>query len=173
MRDILEQAWHRHARQWQAYAHKLAGSPDAAGDAVQDAIARTMRADPAFATPMDAHRYVMCAIRTSAYRGWQYSARTAPLDDHDAGSAETPLDLVLTDEGTLKNALRVRRALRSMRDLPPPVRRAIELRFLHKPPMTLREIGQVEGCPLTTIQSRIQSGLRTIAATIRPDDDAR
>ena len=173
MHDVLQEAWRQYSPRWQAYAHRLAGCPDSGRDTVQEAIARTMRAKPTLDTPADAHRYIMCAIRTTAFSGWRLAAKTAGLGDHEPSSATTPLDRLLGDEGEVESKRLVGELLETLRRLPDPVRRAVELRFLHNPPMTFREIAEVEGCPLTTIQGRVETALRTLAELLRDDRDAR
>ena len=139
----------RHEKQLYNTAYRLTGSYDDASDLVQIAFVRawsnlrSFRGDGPFAAWMQ-------GIVTNLYRDERKRRRARP--------PQRPLEAALgRNEGTIPgpertvpDALTARAALD---DLPPLLRRAVELRL---DGLTLAEIAAVEGCTLPAVQARLR-----------------
>lgn len=79
--QVVEKAWRRRFANWKSYAIKLTGNPKDAEEVVQDAVVRTLRAAPDLASELDAHRYILTAVKTSALQLLRGRKRRFPLDE--------------------------------------------------------------------------------------------
>lgn len=167
---VVADAWALYAPQWQSFARRFVNNADTAEATVQEALLRTLRAGPALETPAEADRYLKRVIRNTAYSRFRRAAKTRPIDLEAPDCRPTPLQRVLRAEDSAARRKQAERALAALRDLPAPVRRAMELRFFSDPPMTFRAIGEAEGAPLTTIQGRIARGQRLLAQALEQEN---
>lgn len=167
---VIADAWALYATQWRSFARRLVSNADTADATVQEALLRTLSARPALETPAEADRYLKRAIRNTVYSRFRRAPKTRLIDPEAPDCRPTPLQRVLREEDSAARRRQGERALAALRDLPAPVRRAMELRFFSDPPKTFREIGEVEGVPLTTIQGRITRGQRLLARALEEGD---
>ncbi len=172
VQDMLAEAWKTYVGRWVAYATQLTRDPDKAQEIVQDAVTRTIAADPTLENLTDANAYVRQAIRTTATSGWRRASKTTELDGDILDDGADPLQQMLTASAHQTHRGLAKRLMTAVDTLPEENRRVIRMRFFHVPRMKLREIAMIEGKAVSTIHSRVQSGFRQLAAELRKDDDA-
>jgi len=132
---------------------------------VQEAIARTMNAAPHLATEQDAYHYVIAAIRSAAYQMFARRGRRRNLGEEAAGEqvASDALDRALRVEAVDQRRAMTSVALEVVSHLAPLHRQVIELLVLREPPLKLREVAAIQKAPVSTVYSRLQSALRSLA----------
>ncbi len=172
VQDMLAEAWRMYVGRWVAYATQLTRDPDEAQEIVQDAVTRTIAADPTLENLTDANAYVRQAIRTTATSSWRRASKLTDLEDDILDAEADPLQQMLRASNHLTSRRLAKRLMSAVDRLPEESRRVIRMRFFHAPRMKLREIAMIEGKAVSTIHSRIQSGFRRIAAELRKEDDA-
>lgn len=168
--DSLERAWLARHNRWRGYALSLTGNETDAEEIIQEALARTLRARPALADESDAHRYVLTAVRTAAWRLFQRRRRTVVRDLADLPEAadvtSDPLRLALAGEFTAQRSSLAQTAIAALRSLRPEYRQAIEMLVLREPPLKLRELAQLQEASISTVHSRLQAALRDLGRAV-------
>lgn len=126
---------------------------DEAMDAVQTAVCRALERQSTLRDPKAVHTWFTRVLVNACMDQLRHRSRVAPLPagDLDAGSYEDPLP----EDGTL--AQRVN-------SLPPEVQTVIKLRFYED--LTLREISEVTGCVLSTVKTRLYTGLKKLRISL-------
>lgn len=164
-RAAIKKAWVNRFYRWKAYALSLTGSQTDAEEVVQEAITRTISAAPHLATEQDAYHYVIAAIRSSAYQMFARRGRRRDLGEEAAGErlASDALHHALRGELVEQRDRMTSAALAVLRNLAPLHREAIELLVLREPPLKLREVAAIQNAPVSTVYSRLQSALRSLA----------
>ncbi len=164
-RAAIKKAWANRFYRWRAYALSLTGSQTDAEEVVQEAITRTMNAAPHLATEQDAYHYVIAAIRSSAYQMFARRGRRRKLSEEAAGEqlASDALHRALRVEELEQRRDMTSAALEVLRNLAPSHQEVIELLVLREPPLKLREVAAIQNAPVSTVYSRLQSALRSLA----------
>lgn len=170
--DTIEKAWSERFHRWRGYALALTGNWTDAEEVVQEAVARTMRADPRLRTERDAHHYVLAAVKTAALQLFESRRRLRLTGDDEqfdrAEIASDPLRLVLQDEAREVELALTQKALNALRELNEQQREVVELLVLREPPLKLRQVAEIQGAPISTVHSRLQSALRELGRRLRP-----
>ena len=169
----IEKAWSRRFHRWRGYALSLTGNWTDAEEIVQEAVARTLSADPDLRTEADAHYYMLAAVRSSALQLFERRRRIRLFGEEEEPAtwemASDPLRIVLAEEETHKQQALTQKVLNALRELPLPQRQAVELLVLREPPMKLREVAELQDAPISTVHSRLQAALRALARDLRGD----
>lgn len=168
--DAVEKAWDRRFTTWKHYALALTGNPKDAEEVVQEAVTRTLRARPELETELEAHRYILTAVKTSALQLLQSRNRYSPLGKFEPADAErvisSPLRVLLHGESRRRTRRLADRVMASMETLRPEQREAVELLVLAEPPLKLREVAEIQDAPISTVHSRLRSALRQLGEAV-------
>jgi RNA polymerase sigma-70 factor (ECF subfamily) len=161
--DSFNQLIVRWERPIYALAYRVIGREEEARDVCQEAFLRAFRALPGFKGQAKFSSWLY-RITLNLCRDWIRRQRRTPVaqmpDDVDAvefasetGPAETIEDLVARRE--LGDVVAAAMAL-----LPEEQRTAIILKEYHG--MTFQEIADLQGCPLSTVKTRLYQGLSVL-----------
>src|SRR3954468_6106202 len=161
--DSFNQLILRWERPIYALAYRVIGREEEARDVCQEAFLRAFRALPGFKGQAKFSSWLY-RITLNLCRDWIRRQRRTPVaqmpDDVDAvefasetGPAETIEDLVARRE--LGDVVAAAMAL-----LPEEQRTAIILKEYHG--MTFQEIAEMQGCPLSTVKTRLYQGLTVL-----------
>ena len=126
-------------------------------DAVQAAVCKALEKQDSLkdADAMRTWFYrILVNVCTDQLRGRKREAPAAP-EDLDPGSYEDPLP---GDDALA----------RRVEALPPELRTVIELRFYEALP--LKEISAVLGCPLSTVKTRLYTGLKKLRVSLEGEE---
>ena len=137
-------------------AYSYLHSREEALDAVQTAVCKALEKQDSLkdADAMRTWFYrILVNVCTDLLRGRKREAPIAP-EDLDPGSYEDPLP-----DDTLA---------RRVEALPPELRTVIELRFYEELP--LKEISAVLGCPLSTVKTRLYTGLKKLRVSLEGEE---
>jgi RNA polymerase sigma-70 factor (ECF subfamily) len=170
-RAAIKKAWANRFYRWRAYALSLTGNRTDAEEIVQEAITRTMKAAPHLATEQDAYHYVVAAIRSSAYLMFSRRGRQRQLGDEAAleSMASDALGQAMEVEEAAQRKALTGAAIEALAVLTPLHRETVELLVLREPPMKLREVAAIQNAPISTVYSRLQAALRSLARELRKD----
>jgi len=178
--DVLEDTWPQFERWWYGYAMRLTRSSADAEDIVQDAVVRTLQAEPELPNERAAKAYVMEAVKTSALKLYRSRSRARP--DHEAEravwreeiepeDAPTPLEILLDEERVAERKDLIDRMHGELDRLPEDQRQAVELLVLREKPLKLREVAEIQDAPISTVHSRLQAGLRKLGEAVREGEE--
>lgn len=149
----------------------LTGNWTDAEEVIQEAVVRTVRAQPRLVTEQDAHNYILTAVRTASLKLFERRRRLRAFADAVGGepavTCSGPLSTVLAAEEGEVEARLVELALHGVRQLEPLQRQAVELLILRDPPLRLREVAELQGAPLSTVHSRLRAALRQLGRRLR------
>jgi RNA polymerase sigma-70 factor (ECF subfamily) len=147
-----------------ALAYRQIGREEEARDVVQEAFLRAFRALPGFKGQAKFSSWLY-RITLNLCRDWMRRERRAPfvptpegvdiadLERHEDVAAESVEDLVARkDLGE--------HVARAMRRLPDEQRSTILLKEYHG--LTFQEIAELQGCPLSTVKTRLYQGLTVL-----------
>lgn len=146
-----------------ALAYRTIGREDEARDIVQDAFLRAYRALPGFKGQSKFSSWLY-RITLNLCRDWMRKQRRAPTVDAPEG-----VDLIelASEQGPVESieALVSRREIsrvvaEAMKRLPEEQRTAIVLKEYHG--LTFQEIAELQGCPLSTVKTRLYQGLSVL-----------
>lgn len=162
--DSFNQLILRWERPIYALAYRQIGREEDARDVVQDAFLRAFRALPGFKGQAKFSSWLY-RITLNLCRDWLRRQRRAPFVPtpegvDDVADMATP-DLAaesIEDVVTRKNLSQ--HVARAMRLLPEEQRSAILLKEYHG--LTFQEIAELQGCPLSTVKTRLYQGLTVL-----------
>ncbi len=153
----LEKACSRRFYRWRGYAASLTGNVTDAEEVIQEAIARTLRANPRLPSEQDAHHYILAALRTVAFQLFEQRKRLRPVEPRELERRQeptsNPLRMLLDAESREQQHALAQKAYNAMQDLEPHLQQVIELLVLREPPMKLREVAAIQGAPISTVHS--------------------
>jgi len=148
-----------------ALAYRQIGREEDARDVVQDAFLRAFRALPGFKGQAKFSSWLY-RITLNLCRDWLRRQRRAPFVPTPEG-VDDVADLAAPNDGTTATVedLVARKNLsqhvaRAMRLLPEEQRSAILLKEYHG--LTFQEIAELQGCPLSTVKTRLYQGLTVL-----------
>jgi RNA polymerase sigma-70 factor (ECF subfamily) len=143
-------------------ALRIAGDPDAAEDAVQEAFLRLWRrADRYDRRRGDPRPWVLRIVRNVAID--LQRARYARSRAEGAGAADDPGERdVPRPEDSAEAAETASRVRAALAELPPEQRRAVEIAYFEG--LSHREIAAREGLPLGTVKTRIRDAVLRLRA---------
>ena len=162
--DAFNQLVVRWERPIFALAYRVLGQEDDARDVCQEAFLRAFRAIGSFRGQAKFSSWLY-RIALNLCRDWirreRRATMVAPATDGEAGSVDLLVD---PDSYAAEDAV-VRRELgraveRIMESLPEEQRTAIVLKEYHG--LTFREIADRQGCPLSTVKTRVYQGLAAL-----------
>ncbi len=157
---------------WCRYAMSRLRRREDAEDAVQDAVVRTLRANPQLNSYEQARRYIWTVLRRTSVRVVGISrSRTMPLEEEaaaapDCSYSRSPLDIALAKEAAEEKARVLEFALSGLDELSEERRQAIELLVLQDPPLKLREVAEMQGVAISTVHNRVQRGARELGLSV-------
>lgn len=163
--DSFNQLILRWERPIYALAYRQIGREEDARDVVQDAFLRAFRALPGFKGQAKFSSWLY-RITLNLCRDWLRRQRRAPFVPTPEG-VDDVADLAAPNDGTTATVedLVARKNLsqhvaRAMRLLPEEQRSAILLKEYHG--LTFQEIAELQGCPLSTVKTRLYQGLTVL-----------
>lgn len=147
-----------------ALAYRQIGREDDARDVTQEAFLRAFRALPGFKGQAKFSSWLY-RITLNLCRDWMRRQMRTPFVPTPEGmDAE---DLAVQDDGeavTVEDAVAQRdlsrHVARAMRVLPEEQRSAVLLKEYHG--LTFQEIAELQGCPLSTVKTRLYQGLSVL-----------
>lgn len=146
-----------------ALAYRTIGREDEARDIVQDTFLRAYRALPGFKGQAKFSSWLY-RIALNLCRDWVRKQRRTPTVGMPEGVDATDL---LADQGPVESIedLVARREMsravaQAMKQLPEEQRTAIILKEYHG--LTFQEIADLQGCPLSTVKTRLYQGLSVL-----------
>ncbi len=156
MTGTIEAIYRRHRQGLYTLALSIAGRPEAAEDAVHDAVVRLCRGGAAPPTG-DAVAYVFAAVRNAAI-DQRRRAKPRPavsiFDLPDAAAGDPAVDVSAGD------GERDRRVADALADLPADQREAVVLHLFAG--LTFAQAADAVGVPLQTLASRYRRGLAAL-----------
>lgn len=161
--DSFNQLILRWERPIYALAYRVIGREEDARDVCQETFLRAFRALPGFKGQAKFSSWLY-RIALNLCRDWIRRRRRAPIVETPEGV--DPLDLAAAREPTQSiEELVSRRELsaaveKAMALLPEEQRTAIILKEYHG--MTFQEIAELQGCPLSTVKTRLYQGLAVL-----------
>jgi len=178
---LIDKAYRANGRRWWGYALFRLGRREDADDALQDAMLRTMHANPNLGSDEEVVAYMWTVLRTTSIhsvRAHRLKLRPEPFDEHaDAGRTEerteTPLDRLLAAEEDDHGEEMRRLADKYLKALPEPLRICVELHVLAEPPMRYREIAKKLGIGKSTVGDRVNKGIDLLAQAVAQDLDEK
>lgn len=162
-RDSFDQLVQRWERQIFALAYRTLGREDDARDVCQETFLRAYRALPGFKGEAKFSSWIY-RIAVNLCRDWMRKQRRTPvvqvpegMDLADLAAERGPVESIetLVARRQLSNKVAV-----AMRTLPDEQRTAILLKEFHG--LTFQEIAEMQGCPLSTVKTRLYQGLTVL-----------
>ncbi len=147
-----------------ALAYRQLGREEDARDVVQDAFLRAFRALPGFKGQAKFSSWLY-RITLNLCRDWLRRQRRAPFVETPEGidlGDLTPADTAPTEsiEDLVARKNLSQHVARAMRRLPEEQRSAVLLKEYHG--LTFQEIAELQGCPLSTVKTRLYQGLTVL-----------
>jgi len=161
--DSFNQLILRWERPIYALAYRVIGREEDARDVCQDTFLRAYRALPGFKGQAKFSSWLY-RIALNLCRDWIRRQRRAPVvqlpedvDVMELASERGPVESIedLAERRELSDVV-----ARAMADLPDEQRTAIILKEYHG--MTFQEIADMQGCPLSTVKTRLYQGLSVV-----------
>ncbi len=162
--DSFNQLVMRWERPIYALAYRQIGREEDARDVVQDAFLRAFRALPGFKGQAKFSSWLY-RITLNLCRDWLRRQRRAPFVptpegvDDVADLATPDMDAESIEDVVTRKDLS-QHVARAMRLLPEEQRSAILLKEYHG--LTFQEIAELQGCPLSTVKTRLYQGLTVL-----------
>ena len=147
----IERACHRRYPAWTLYARAFSGSRPEAENIIRRAVARTSHASETPSSEADAHRRVLRSIRSSALSSIRPDAHSAP----------SVLDTLHGDPHRASTL-----TLDKLRELTRWQRRAIELLFLRRPPLTLDAAARKLRTSRAAVIGALERALNALASAV-------
>ena len=169
--ELLRGAWRRYHSDWWRFALSLTRDANDAEDALQEALLRALRAENAeIKTEDDVYQYVFRAIRTAVID--QHRERHSryrlfrELLEQGPSYPSTALEILVATRARQVTEERREAVSAELAQMKPALREAIQLYFLTEPPLSFREIGEVQGVSTSAAYERVQRGLRILSEVI-------
>ncbi len=164
LRSLLQVAWRKRFSDWLRFAVSLTQNEADAEDLVDEAVVRTLRAEPDLKSESDVHGYILTAIRNTSNK-WarareQRHSLLLELRNQGQEPASSALQELIEAELQAQIDDAVERALEKM---PAENREAFGLYITEDPRLTLKEIAERQKTSRTTAHRRVQAVLRVIA----------
>jgi RNA polymerase sigma-70 factor (ECF subfamily) len=162
--DSFNQLIVRWERPIYALAYRQIGREDDARDVVQESFLRAFRALPGFKGEAKFSSWLY-RITINLCRDWMRRERRAPFVQPPEGVDVADLAALETSPAESAEAAVTRKDLSrhvasAMRVLPEDQRSAIILKEYHG--LTFQEIAELQGCPLSTVKTRLYQGLTVL-----------
>jgi RNA polymerase sigma-70 factor, ECF subfamily len=162
--DSFNQLILRWERPIYALAYRQIGREDDARDVVQEAFLRAFRALPGFKGQAKFSSWLY-RITLNLCRDWVRRQKRAPFvatpeGVEDVSELATPDTSAESIEDVVARKDLSQRVARAMRVLPEEQRSAILLKEYHG--LTFQEIADLQGCPLSTVKTRLYQGLTVL-----------
>ncbi len=164
LKELLEKASATRWPQWRRYALSLTRNQADADDVVQDAIAKTLLAEPDLDSEERVHHYVQRAIRNTAFSLIDGRRRYVELPDPERAlpGGASALEVMLDSEDELAKR-RLARALKSkLPELRDDDRQVIEGLVMRTPRLKLREMAEIQGVATPTVHYRLKTALKRL-----------
>jgi len=146
-----------------ALAYRTIGREEDARDIVQDTFLRAYRALPGFKGQAKFSSWLY-RIALNLCRDWMRRQRRAPIvpapegvDIAELASEQGPVESI---EDLVARREMSRAVAQAMKELPEEQRTAIILKEYHG--LTFQEIADLQGCPLSTVKTRLYQGLTVL-----------
>jgi RNA polymerase sigma-70 factor, ECF subfamily len=166
--DSFNQLILRWERPIYALAYRVIGREEDARDVCQEAFLRAYRALPGFKGEAKFSSWLY-RITLNLCRDWIRRQRRAPVtqmpDDVDALEAAAAVEPRETIEDLVARRELSTVVANAMALLPAEQRTAIVLKEYHG--MTFQEIADLQGCPLSTVKTRLYQGLSVLRRQLR------
>ncbi len=163
-KECFDQLIMRWERPIYALAYRTIGREDDARDLTQEAFLRAFRALPGFKGQAKFSSWLY-RITLNLCRDWVRRERRTPvvqapegMDASELASAIPVLTESIEDRVTRQDL--GRHVARAMQVLPEEQRSAIILKEYHG--LTFQEIAELQGCPLSTVKTRLYQGLSVL-----------
>ncbi len=163
-KESFDQLILRWERPIYALAYRTIGREDDARDLTQEAFLRAFRALPGFKGEAKFSSWLY-RITLNLCRDWVRRERRTPVVQAPEGmdaadlAAATPVAGESVEDRVTRRDLG-RHVARAMRVLPEEQRSAIILKEYHG--LTFQEIADLQGCPLSTVKTRLYQGLSVL-----------
>ena len=172
--DSFNQLIVRWERPIYALAYRVIGREEEARDVCQEAFLRAFRALPGFKGEAKFSSWLY-RITLNLCRDWIRRQRRAPVSQMPEGVDPVELAAEVGPVESIED-LAARRELTAivedaMRVLPDEQRTAIVLKEYHG--MTFQEIADLQGCPLSTVKTRLYQGLTVLRRELERTGHAR
>lgn len=161
--DSFNQLIHRWERPIYALAYRVIGRDEDARDVVQETFLRAFRALPGFKGQAKFSSWLY-RIALNLCRDWIRRQKRTPVvaapegvDVIELASAQGPVESI--EDLVARNQLSASVAV-AMQKLPEEQRTAIILKEYHG--LTFQEIADLQGCPLSTVKTRLYQGLSVL-----------
>lgn len=162
--DSFNQLVLRWERPIYALAYRQIGREDDARDVTQEAFLRAFRALPGFKGQAKFSSWLY-RITLNLCRDWMRRQMRAPFVSTPEGvnaedlAAPDGRDTVTVEDAVARRDLG-RHVANAMRTLPDEQRSAVILKEYHG--LTFQEIAELQGCPLSTVKTRLYQGLTVL-----------
>jgi RNA polymerase sigma-70 factor (ECF subfamily) len=161
--DSFNQLILRWERPIYALAYRTIGREEDARDVCQETFLRAFRALPKFRREAKFSSWLY-RIALNLCRDWARRERRAPMVQPPENSDLMELAAASEPSEPIENLVArkdlIRRVERAMELLPEEQRTAIVLKEYHG--MTFQEIADLQGCPLSTVKTRLYQGLTVL-----------
>ncbi len=161
--DSFNELVKRWERPIYALAYRTLGREDDARDVCQETFLRAYRALPGFKGEAKFSSWIY-RIALNLCRDWMRKQRRTPVVQAPEGVEITDLAAergpVESIETLVARRQLTQRVASAMRSLPEDQRTAIVLKEYHG--MTFQEIADLQGCPLSTVKTRLYQGLTVL-----------
>ncbi len=157
--------------QWKRYALSLTRNEADADDAVQDAIANTLRVAPDLDSEIRVHHYVRRAIHNTALSTIAGQRRTIALTQPETTlpGASSVLELMLDRERAAERRHLGRVVERNLGRLRSEHRELIENMIMRSPRRKLREMAQIQRVATPTIHYRLRRALERLLELVEEE----
>ncbi len=171
LRSLLRAAWGKRFSDWRQFALSLTRNDADAEDLVDEAVVRTLRAEPGLRSEKEVHVYILKAIRNTSIKWRRARERRysllAELRSQPEEYASSALQELMAAEQQAHIEGAVNEALEKMN---PENREAIGLYLIEEPGLTLEAIARCQGVSTTTAHRRVQAALRILFKELQEFD---
>ena len=172
LRELLEKTAARRFSQWKGYALSITRNEADAEEVVQEAIAKTLRAEPDMDTEERVHKYMQRAIRNTAFSLIDKRQRFVQVDDPEDAlpPSLSALEVMLNDENEFSKKRLARALVGKLAELDEHHREVVENLVMRSPRMKLREMAELQGVTTSTVHYRLQTALKKLLELVLEDE---